>query len=74
MVQPVADLVMDAINEAFCAEIRHTYCTISREIPARGGYGKSAKLLLERIKTLQAYHSVIIDLLNNGDDDNGWPD
>jgi hypothetical protein len=73
MVQPVADLVMDAINEAFCAEIRHTYSVTSRDHSAHGGPDKAAKVLLKRIKFLQDYHNIIIDLLNNGEDENGGP-
>ena len=70
----VADLVMDAINEAFCAEIRHTYSVTSRDHSAHGGPDKAAKVLLKRIKFLQTYHALIIDLLNGEDDDDGGPD
>jgi len=67
----MADLVMDAINEAFCAEIRHTYSITSRDHAAHGGLPGAAKVLLKRIKTLQDYHNVVIDMLNGENDDDG---
>jgi len=33
----------------------------------------AAKVLLKRIKFLQDYHNIIIDLLNNSEDENGGP-
>ena len=69
----MADLVSQALDEAFCAEIKHTYSVTSRDHAAHGGPDKAAKVLLKRIKFLQTYHALIIDLLNNGEDDDGGP-
>ena len=60
----MADLVMDALNEAFQAEIRHTYSITSRDYQHHGGLDGAAKVLLARIKLLQEYHNVVLDLLN----------
>ena len=69
----MADLVAEALDAAFKAEIQHTYANTSRDHAAHGGPDKAAKVLLKRIKFLQDYHNIIINLLNNGDDDNGGP-
>ena len=69
----MADLVAEALDAAFKAEIQHTYANTSRDHAAHGGPDKAAKVLLKRIKFLQTYHALIIDLLNGEDDDNGGP-
>ena len=61
------DLVLDALNKAFCAEIQHTYSVTSRDYDARGGHRASAEVLAKRINNLLIYHSHIVDMVNEMD-------
>jgi hypothetical protein len=61
----MADLVLDALAEAFQAEIKHTYSITSRDYKHHGGVEAGAKVLFERIKVLRLYHDAIVDLLED---------
>jgi hypothetical protein len=62
------DLIDAALEDAFKAEICHTFRTISTDIAHRGGHRKAAQTLAARILDLRTFYNEVVGLIDERSD------